>query len=109
MPCTSVSRWTVDVTPNRELAVGFSVPVQHRPSRLDQSSGPSSSPAGSVALLAHLVQELGEGHIALSLGIAFLLRCVRGERLAGLAVGAIFDFACIALYGGLQRLPGQTA
>jgi hypothetical protein len=56
-----------------------------------------------------LVQERGEGHIALSLGIAFLLRCVRGERLAGLAVGAIFDFACIALYGGLQRLPGQTA
>lgn len=61
--------------------------------------------SGSVALLADLIHNFGDALTALPLGIAFLLRSVRGERLAGLAVvGAIFVSACIALYETIQRL-----
>ena len=61
--------------------------------------------SGSVALLADLIHNVGDALTALPLGIAFLLRSVRGERLAGLAVvGAIFVSACIALYATIQRL-----
>jgi|SRR5215831_13644701 len=42
---------------------------------------------------------------ALPLGIAFLLRSFRGERLAGrFVVLAIFFSACVALYETIQRL-----
>jgi cation diffusion facilitator family transporter len=58
----------------------------------------------SVALLADLVHNFGDALTAVPLGIAFLLRSVRGERLAGLAVVlAIFVSACVALYVTIQR------
>jgi divalent metal cation (Fe/Co/Zn/Cd) transporter len=42
--------------------------------------------------------------LAVPLGIAFYLRSVRGERLAGLAVVlAIFVSACVALYVTIMR------
>ena len=58
----------------------------------------------SVALLADLVHNFGDALTAVPLGIAFFLRSVRGERLAGLAVVfAIFVSACVALYVTVQR------
>ena len=61
--------------------------------------------SGSVALLADLIHNVGDALTAVPLGIAFLLRSVRGEKLAGLAVVlAIFVSACIALYETIQRL-----
>jgi cation diffusion facilitator family transporter len=55
--------------------------------------------SGSVALLADLIHNFGDALTAIPLGIAFFLRSVRGERLAGLAVVlAIFVSACVALY-----------
>jgi cation diffusion facilitator family transporter len=58
----------------------------------------------SVALLADLIHNFGDALTAVPLGIAFLLRSVRGERLAGLAVVlAIFVSACVALYETVQR------
>ena len=42
---------------------------------------------------------------AIPLGIAFLLRSFRGEKLAGLAVVAVIFFsACVAFYESIQRL-----
>lgn len=61
--------------------------------------------SGSVALLADLIHNYGDALTALPLGIAFLARSVRAEKLAGLAVvGAIFISACVALYETIQRL-----
>jgi divalent metal cation (Fe/Co/Zn/Cd) transporter len=61
--------------------------------------------SGSVALLADLIHNVGDALTAIPLGIAFLLRSVRGEKLAGLAVVAVIFFsACVALYESLQRL-----
>jgi Co/Zn/Cd efflux system component len=55
--------------------------------------------SGSVALLADLIHNFGDALTAVPLGIAFHLRSVRGERIAGLAVVlAIFVSACVALY-----------
>src|SRR5439155_6553248 len=49
----------------------------------------------SVALLADLIHNFGDALTAMPLGIAFFLRSVRGEKLAGLAVVlAIFISAC---------------
>lgn len=60
--------------------------------------------AGSVALLADLIHNFGDALTAIPLGIAFFLRSVRGERLAGLAVVlAIFVSACVALYVTVMR------
>jgi cation diffusion facilitator family transporter len=60
---------------------------------------------GSVALLADLIHNAGDALTAVPLGIAFLLRSGRGERLAGFAVvGAIFISACVALYETIVRL-----
>jgi len=60
--------------------------------------------SGSVALLADLIHNFGDALTALPLGIAFFLRSLRGEKLAGLAVVlAIFVSACIALYETVQR------
>jgi hypothetical protein len=61
--------------------------------------------SGSVALLADLIHNFGDGLTAVPLGIAFFLRSFRGEKLAGLAVVlAIFVSACVALYETIQRL-----
>jgi len=61
--------------------------------------------SGSVALLADLIHNYGDGLTAVPLGIAFYLRSVRGERWAGLGVvGAIAISALVALYEASQRL-----
>jgi cation diffusion facilitator family transporter len=61
--------------------------------------------SGSVALLADLIHNFGDALTAVPLGIAFFLRSVRGEKLAGLAVVlAILVSACVALYETIQRL-----
>ena len=58
----------------------------------------------SVALLADLIHNTGDALTAVPLGIAFFLRSVRGEKLAGLAVVlAIFVSACVALYETIMR------
>lgn len=58
----------------------------------------------SVALLADLIHNFGDSLTAVPLGIAFFLRSVRGEELAGLAVVlAIFISACVALYETILR------
>jgi cation diffusion facilitator family transporter len=58
----------------------------------------------SVALLADLIHNVGDALTAVPLGIAFFLRSIRGERLAGLAVVlAIFASACVALYETIVR------
>ena len=60
--------------------------------------------SNSVALLADLIHNFGDALTAVPLGIAFLLRSARGERLAGLAVVlAIFVSACVALYETIAR------
>ncbi len=59
----------------------------------------------SVALLADLIHNIGDALTAIPLGIAFFLRSVRGEKLAGLAVVlAIFISACVALWQSIERL-----
>jgi divalent metal cation (Fe/Co/Zn/Cd) transporter len=61
--------------------------------------------SGSVALLADLIHNVGDALTAIPLGIAFLLRSYRGEKLAGLAVVAVIFFsACVAFYESIQRL-----
>lgn len=58
----------------------------------------------SVALLADLIHNFGDALTAVPLGIAFLLRSFRAEKLAGLAVVfVIFVSACVALYETIQR------
>lgn len=58
----------------------------------------------SVALLADLIHNTGDALTAVPLGIAFFLRSVRGEKIAGLAVVlAIFVSACVALYETVMR------
>jgi len=60
--------------------------------------------SNSVALLADLIHNFGDALTAIPLGIAFFLRSVRGERLAGFAVVlAIFVSACVALYETIMR------
>ena len=60
--------------------------------------------SNSVALLADLIHNFGDALTAIPLGIAFFLRSVRGERLAGLAVVlAIFISACVALAETILR------
>ena len=60
--------------------------------------------SSSVALLADLILNFGDALTAVPLGIAFFLRSVRSEKVAGLAVVlAIFVSACVALYATLMR------
>lgn len=60
---------------------------------------------GSVALLADLIHNVGDALTAVPVGIAFLLRSVRAEKIAGLAVVlAIFVSACVAAYESVVRL-----
>jgi cation diffusion facilitator family transporter len=59
---------------------------------------------GSVALLADLIHNFGDGLTAVPLGIAFYIRSGRGERWAGLGVVlAIFASAMVALYETVLR------
>jgi cation diffusion facilitator family transporter len=61
--------------------------------------------SGSVALLADLIHNLGDAATAIPLGIAFLLRSQRAERIGGLfVVGAIFISACAAGFEAIARL-----
>jgi cation diffusion facilitator family transporter len=61
--------------------------------------------SGSVALLADLIHNFGDALTALPLGLAFVLRSARAERLAGLAVvAAIFISACVAGVEAIRRL-----
>jgi cation diffusion facilitator family transporter len=61
--------------------------------------------SGSVALLADLVHNVGDALTAIPIGIAFLLRSARAEKIAGLLVVlAIFVSACVAAYAAIQRL-----
>ena len=61
--------------------------------------------SGSVALLADLIHNAGDALTAIPLGIAFFLRSVRGERLAGWAVViAIAISAAVALEESIRRL-----
>jgi cation diffusion facilitator family transporter len=61
--------------------------------------------SGSVALLADLIHNFGDALTALPLGIAFVLRSERAERLAGFAVvAAIFISACVAGVEAIRRL-----
>ena len=61
--------------------------------------------SGSVALFADLIHNAGDALTALPLGVAFLLRSSRGERLAGYAVVAtIFVSALLAGYEAVDRL-----
>ena len=60
---------------------------------------------GSVALLADLIHNVGDALTAVPVGIAFLPRSFRAEKIAGLAVVlAIFVSACVALYESIERL-----
>src|SRR3954447_2661729 len=61
--------------------------------------------SGSVALLADLIHNFGDALTAVPLGIAFLLRSERAERIAGLfVVLAIFVSACVAGAESVVRL-----
>jgi cation diffusion facilitator family transporter len=61
--------------------------------------------SGSVALLADLIHNAGDAATAIPLGIAFVLRSPRAERIAGLfVVLAIFVSACVAGYEAISRL-----
>ncbi len=60
---------------------------------------------GSVALLADLIHNVGDALTALPLGIAFLLRSARGEKLAGyFVVAAILVSAAVAFTQAVERL-----
>lgn len=61
--------------------------------------------SNSVALLADLIHNIGDALTAVPLGIAFLLRSERAERIAGLfVVLAILISALVALYQSIERL-----
>jgi cation diffusion facilitator family transporter len=61
--------------------------------------------SGSIALLADLIHNFGDAATAIPLGIAFVLRSERAERIAGLfVVGAIFISACVAGVEAVSRL-----
>ncbi|MGI8479789.1 MAG: cation diffusion facilitator family transporter [Gaiellaceae bacterium] len=60
---------------------------------------------GSVALLADLIHNLGDAATAIPVGIAFLMRSFRAEKIASLfVVLAIFVSACVALYETVLRV-----
>ena len=59
----------------------------------------------SVALLADLIHNFGDALTAVPLGIAFLIRSAKAERVAGLfVVAAIFFSACVAGYEAILRI-----
>jgi cation diffusion facilitator family transporter len=61
--------------------------------------------SGSVALLADLIHNVGDAATAIPVGIAFLLRSERAERISGLfVVLAILVSALVAGYEAVHRL-----
>jgi cation diffusion facilitator family transporter len=65
--------------------------------------------SGSVALLADLIHNFGDALTAIPLGIAFLLRSERAERIAGMfVVLTIFISACVAATEAVRRLIDPT-
>lgn len=61
--------------------------------------------SNSVALLSDLIHNTGDALTAVPLGVAFILRSAKAERLAGLAVVAvIFASALVAGYEAVQRI-----
>ena len=61
--------------------------------------------SGSVALLADLIHNFGDALTAIPLGVAFLIRSERAERIAGLfVVAAIFISACVAGVEAVSRI-----
>jgi cation diffusion facilitator family transporter len=59
----------------------------------------------SVALLADLIHNAGDAATAVPLAVAFVLRSLPAERVAGLfVVAAIFISACVAAYQAVDRL-----
>ena len=61
--------------------------------------------AGSIALLADLIHNVGDASTAIPLGVAFALRSAQAERWAGLfVVLAIFVSACVAGFQAIDRL-----
>jgi cation diffusion facilitator family transporter len=66
--------------------------------------------SGSVALLADLIHNVGDALTAVPLGIAFLMRSPKAERIAGLfVVAAIFVSACVAGVEAISRLINPEA
>jgi cation diffusion facilitator family transporter len=60
---------------------------------------------GSIALLADLIHNFGDAATAIPLGVAFLMRSERAERIAGyFVVLAIFVSAAVAGYEAVLRL-----
>ena len=65
---------------------------------------------GSIALLADLIHNAGDASTAIPLGIAFLLRSHRAERIAGVfVVATIFASACVAGAEAISRLVSPRA
>lgn len=61
--------------------------------------------SGSVALLADLIHNVGDAATAIPLGVAFALRSLRAERIAGrFVLAAIFISALVAGYEAIHRL-----
>src|SRR5215203_7202883 len=61
--------------------------------------------SGSIALLADLIHNFGDAATAIPLGVAFLMRSERAERIAGyFVVLAIFISAAVAGYEAILRL-----
>jgi cation diffusion facilitator family transporter len=59
----------------------------------------------SVALLADLIHNFGDALTALPLGIAFVMRSFKAEKIAGdFVVATIFVSACVALVESINRL-----
>ena len=59
----------------------------------------------SVALLADLIHNFGDALTALPLGVAFVMRSFKAEKLAGyFVVATIFISACVALWQSIERL-----
>src|SRR3954453_15025847 len=66
--------------------------------------------SGSIALLADLIHNAGDAATAIPLGIAFLLRSPRAERIAGLFVRPpLLVSACVAGYEAIDRLVDPRA
>jgi len=64
----------------------------------------------SIALLADLIHNFGDALTAVPVGIAFLVRSEKAERVAGLfVVAAIFISACVAGYEAVLRLVDPRA
>lgn len=71
-------------------------------SRLSAEAVEGTEAAGSVALLADLIHNVGDAATAIPVGIAFFLRSSRAERWAGMAV--VFAIFASAFWQTIDRL-----